>query len=61
MRMREFIQHMTWEAVVEYFENNTKIRQLIRVEADSFQQAREKIIAQYGVNSINIGPRQVME
>lgn len=52
---------MTWEAVVEYFENNTKIRQLIRVEADSFQQAREKIIAQYGVDSINIGPRQVME
>jgi len=52
---------MTWEAVVEYLDNMTRVRQLIRVQADSFQEAREKIIAEYGTDSINVGPRQVTE
>jgi len=52
---------MIWEAVVDYTRNNYRKRHTVQVEAASFQEAREKLLAEYGPNSINIGPRQVSE
>jgi hypothetical protein len=52
---------MIWEAVVDYVRNNYRCRHTVKVEADSFQQAREKLLIEYGPHSINIGPRQVVE
>ena len=52
---------MIWEAVVDYTRNNYRRRNTVQVEAESFQQAREKLLAEYGPESINIGPRQVPE
>ena len=52
---------MIWEAVVNFELNGRRYRHLIRVEADTIQEAREKLLAQYGPESINIGPRLVTE
>jgi hypothetical protein len=52
---------MIWEAVVSYRQDGEQRRHLAQVEAESFQQARELLLAQYGPESINIGPRQVTE
>ncbi len=52
---------MIWEAVVDYTRNNHRKRHTVQVEAVSFQEAREKLLAEYGPDSINIGPRQVSE
>ena len=52
---------MIWEAVVSYQRDDVQHRQLVQVEAENFQQARELLLAQYGPESINVGPRQVTE
>lgn len=52
---------MIWEAVVDYTRNNYRRRHTVQVEAESFHEARDKLLAEYGPESINIGPRQVPE
>lgn len=52
---------MIWEAVVGYQRDGVDHRHLVQVEAESFQQARELLLAEYGPESINVGPRQVSE
>ena len=52
---------MIWEAVVSYQQDGVQHRHLTQVEAESFQQARELLLEQYGPESINVGPRQVTE
>lgn len=52
--------NMLWQAVVNASSNGVKSRQLVNVEAESFQQARELLLAEYGPESINIGPRLAM-
>lgn len=52
---------MIWEAVVNYIKDGKRRRHTVQVEADSFQEAREKLLAEYGLESINVGPRQVSE
>jgi len=52
---------MIWEAVVNYVRDGRRYRHIARVEADTIQEAREKLLAEYGPESINISPRIVPE
>jgi len=50
---------MIWQAVVSYDRDGKRNRHSVTIEADSFQQARELLLAEYGPESINVGPRLV--
>jgi hypothetical protein len=52
---------MIWEAVVSYVKNGQRYRHIVRVKANSREDASIKITAEYGTGSISSPPRLIPE